>query len=149
MSDHELLVRRMRRLLDADGDAFAPEQIEDLLALALLAHPPEERGEPDERRTELLGRFFLRAGLGAGASAAQVQAGVSAYFSANPPSQTLVEKMRDLVMELVETGALEESSAFARFMGNAPGGVLDTGERPEGTIPAGPLAAFQAQKKKE
>ena len=121
-------------------ERFARDDVEDLLALMILSNPPEQL---DDDAAELVGRFATRAGLAPGAGAEDVRAAIARYLKDKPPSEPLVAALHALARD----HALDSDvgAAAQRFTGVLGGG----GERPQGTVPAGPMARFLVDSKKK
>jgi hypothetical protein len=137
-------VAALAGLVRAEG-SVARDNVEDFIAVLLIMKPPAHL---DDDAAELLGRFALRAGIASGADAATAGAAIDAYLAQSPLSERVVAAMHALAREVV-LGGSDVDNALASFAKSAaPTGVLGGGERPAGTIAAGPMARFLVDKKK-
>lgn len=140
-------IARALAATDAEGRLrFRLVDVEDLLAVVILSFPPEERAL-DEESTLLLGRFAERAGVRGQLAPADAMAAVEAYLVEHPLDPPLLEAATRVAREhLAEGGAAGD--LLARFTAEKRAGVLGGGQRPAGTVPAGPLARFLVDVKK-
>lgn len=91
---------------------------------------------------ELLGRFMIELGVGSDAAPEVITGAIDARLQAmkSPLLDALLRFFRE---ESAQGGDGAVGRAFAAFAGAAgANGVLDSGARPAGTVPAGPLARF-------
>lgn len=131
--------------------AFPRDDVEDFLAVLVLTRPAPQPPLDDDAAL-LVGRFAARAGIARGSSAADARAGIDAYLAHKPLSEAVITAVHALARERAASATgTDVGDALARFAGEtAPTGVLGGGgERPKGTVPAGPMARFVVDKKRE
>lgn len=104
-----------------------------------MSAPPEQL---DEDAAALVGRFAVRCGIARGAPVADVQAAIAAYLQKKPLNEDIVAAVHAIAREKLAEGNL--GAAVQKFTGVLGG----DGERPKGTVPAGPMARFLVDKKK-
>jgi hypothetical protein len=131
-----------------DAAAIPRVDVEDWLAMFVLHLPANERGR-DPALLTLMGSFVVRAGLetlfatGAPDGAALEQA-LSAYVAKHPPAPALVEALQRASQTAAAQAAPALQQRSRAFFGDAPtAGVLGGGQRPAGSVAAGPMARFQ------
>lgn len=128
------------------GFRWAEREVEDFLAAMLLNLGVGSTPLTPEL-SALLARFARRAGVTPGASADETREVIEAHFRAHPlPPDLLTEfrmRFRDSVVAL---GSSELEGRLEQVLARAPR-RLPTAERPEGTVPAGPLGLFLAKRK--
>lgn len=127
----------------ADGHRFAVDDVEDFLAFLLLLRPPA--GGLDDAAAALLGRFASRAGVQPGGGERDARAAIDAWFVAHPVNADIVAAVHAIARETLGAGVSDDvGRALGAFAAAPlPTGVLGGGERPKGTVPAGPMARFQ------
>lgn len=143
----EEIARALAATDDEGRLRFPLVDVEDFLAVLILSFPPEERGL-DEESTLLLGRFAARAGVNGMLAPEDAMASVEAYLVAHPLDPHILEAAARVAREHLSRGGVA-GDLLARFTAEKrSGGVLGGGKRPEGTVPAGPLARFLVDTKK-
>jgi hypothetical protein len=127
---------------DASGRQLYP--FEDLRHFLpwVLVNMPVDFAALDDDTVAIFAETCAKAKVGEGDD---VMEKLSAYYEENPPNAALVSALQAAWRE-VNAGADDKKNPFAKFSGTAgkSTAVLDSGgKRPEGTIPAGPMARFQ------
>lgn len=103
----------------------------------------------DEGALTLFARACAAAGVSGGMKAEDVQAKFDAYYEAKPQHPELMKAFESAFRDVQAGGSDDKAGAFAKMTGSATNrAVLDGGKRPDGTIPAGPMARFQQVKPK-
>jgi hypothetical protein len=124
---------------------FARVDVEDFLCVLILRMPPEQRALDDDA-VLMLGRFAQRASMKPGSSPDEIFAAVAAYLEKQPLNAKLLDAAASVAREHLATLG-SAGNALAQFSDEKRAGVLGgDGKRPEGTIPAGPLARFLVKK---
>jgi len=152
MQENEL-GKRVQQILEAgcaEGAPFSFTEAEDILALALLSTPTASRPAASTDVIDLLGRFSARIGFERGMPVTSTRARIVGYLKAHPLHTALMRVLAETVLDVLRAGSHDKARAAARALGSeaAPTRPLNAGTRPQGTIQAGPLAAFQAAEKK-
>lgn len=136
------LAAEIVRFLDGASD-LTPADVADVAAVLILVS-----GKPPENAQEraILDQFSARAGLGGDNSDGEIARHIIAYFEGRP-SLRLVTVLGQLVREELANAPARKD--FAAIIGQAAslGTVLGGGERPAGTVPAGPGARFTVPSK--
>jgi len=137
---------------DAEGAlVYREDEIREFLPLLLAALLEASGTERTTQQTEaILGRYYANLGLKAGASDDEIREKMRAHYADKPLNPRLLSDFRAFLR--AHAADLETPGNAETFLGFAAGvraGPLESGPRPEGTIPAGPMAAFQASKKKD
>ncbi len=110
--------------------------------LVIAAKVPTESLNADMQK--LLGQFVVDAKLDLKQPAADVQAAIVAYYDEKPANRELQTEVQKFVREELQAGGAGGDAAMAALLGGAATttGVLGGGVRPEGSVPAGPMARF-------
>lgn len=130
------LIRDLERFIAGNNLAkmtFTKEQMGDLFSLILLSHGGEDRAD-DPGVGLLLAAFASRAGVSKGMAEAEARAAIRAYVQLNPPPAVMIEKVVEVVGDVVEHGGLDPEAAFAKFAA-APEAV----DWSDPAFPSGPL----------
>ncbi len=146
-------LQRAARLLsvlerrDEDGrPRFRDEDVLHFLPLVFLSVAPtaEARAELPDAVVRLLGLFAARAGVDVNAPPDDVALAVERYYDAHPINPELLLAFQSFVREELLAGGTGNEKAFAAFLGDgrAPASLraLESGARPKGSVPGGPLA---------
>lgn len=103
----------------------------------------------DDGALTLFAQAATAAGVQGGMPPEEVEAKFDAYYKAKPLHPELVKAFEGAFRDVNAAGSDVKAGAFAKMTGAATNrAVLDGGKRPEGTIPAGPMARFQQPPKK-
>lgn len=122
--------------------SFSDEEVDGALPVLFLG---AVRGLPNlelpRAAEERIGRFVVDIGVNASSSPEQMLEALERYMqeARSPLLQALAQFFREENARGAGGGA---GRAFATFVGAATKGVLDSGARPTGTVPAGPMARF-------
>ena len=112
----------------------------------ILVHMPVDFGALDDGTVALFAETCTKAGVVAGEGRDALVEKLDAYYEAHPPNAALVQALQTVWREVNQDGAAP--NPFAKFSGDAKRTqVLDSGTRPKGTVPAGPMARFQVDPK--
>lgn len=133
---------------DADGAlVYDADEIREFLPLLLAALLQASNAGRIPGQTEaVLGRYYQGLGLSPGASEAEVRERMAAHYAEKPINPRLLSDFRAFLREHAgDLESPEQAEAFLAFAGSAKNKPLDSGERPDGTIPAGPMAAFKSR----
>jgi hypothetical protein len=102
----------------------------------------------DEGALTNFARACGEAGVQGGMAPEEVEARFAAYYQAKPLHPELVRAFEAAFRDVQAAGSDAAPGAFGKMTGAATNRtVLDGGKRPEGTIPAGPMARFQVKPK--
>jgi hypothetical protein len=137
---------RLLSLLQAQDESgalrYSDEDLRHFLPLVFLTLADSERELPPAV-LELLGLFAAQAGLDGAESPAERARAIEAYYERHPVHPELLRAFQEFVRKELSTLEPERARAFEGFLGaprkSAP---LESGERPEGTLRAGPLLRF-------
>lgn len=134
---------------DEDGAfVYDDKEIREFLPLLLAALLQASNAGRIPGQTEaILGRYYAGLGISPGASDEEVRAKMAAHYAQKPINARLLSDFRAFLRDhATDLESPEQAEAFLAFAGGAKSKPLDSGERPEGTIPAGPMAAFRTQR---
>lgn len=126
---------------------YATEALFDFLPAMLLSYGIDREGMTPQVES-LLGHFARRAGVAPGMGREQTEAAIQSYLARNPLDEELVfEFHRGTREERVGRGNEDVAEAFAKYLAHTGRDLASLtedkeGERPEGTIPSGPMAQF-------
>jgi hypothetical protein len=148
------VARAIRRVAAGEnplGVAFPADDIEDLMAGMILfaPHSGDDQVEPDAETLDLLGRLGSRAGVVADDEQHATAQKVAAYLSAHPPDPVLVDAIVAALAALIEQGAIDKGSSFARFVGNAASNRPVGGPAPPGSVTGGLNALLEQRTRKD
>lgn len=102
----------------------------------------------DDGALTLFAKACGSAGVTGGMKPEDVQAKFDAYYKATPLHPELMKAFEGAFRDVQSSGSDAGAGSFAKMTGAATNRtVLDGGKRPEGTIPAGPMARFQVKPK--
>jgi len=129
---------------------FADGDIEHFMRFLFVVSVAEAR--PETITTDMarqLGQLAVDAGCKPGDPPAQVLSALMALFDQRPPSPEMITIYNRVAREVAVEGHKPEAGrAFGNFLGRSgTAGVLGGGQRPAGTVPAGPLARVATMKK--
>jgi hypothetical protein len=120
------------------GD-FSREDVGDVAALLMLL---EDRLPEDARELELVEKLVNGAELSGVSDPAEIMARLDRYF-AGRPTERLFTQIAQLGREALASGASGSDGNYGALIGGkAIASVLVRGERPAGSVPAGPGARF-------
>ena len=132
---------------DAKGAALYP--VEDLRHFLpwVLIHLPIDFSALDDATVQIFADTCSKAGVTGNEDLSDK---LARYYEDSPPNPALVAALGNAWRE-VNAGGGGAANPFAKFSGGAAAHkVLDSGgKRPEGTVPAGPMARFQVDPKKK
>ena len=133
------LIKDLERFIAGNNLAkmtFTKQQMGDLFSLILLSHASEDRVD-DPGVGLLLAAFAGRAGVSKGMAESDARAAIRGYVRANPPHAVMIEKVVEVVSEVVDHGGLDPEAAFAKYAADPESVDWD-----DESFPSGPLVSL-------
>lgn len=128
--------------------AFTEDELENFLPLVFMRAMKASDAPTMSPRVELfLAEFAAKIGVRPGMSAHEVQGRMAAHYEAHPVNPALATAFNQVLREQTALyGASGTMGRLAEFVGErmTNEGYRAGAPRPEGTLPAGPLARFKA-----
>lgn len=144
------LLALLERRGENGGPRFSEEDVRHFLPLVFLSvvSRTDRRTELPDAVMRLLGLFAKEAGIESDASPEAARAAVERYYAAHPVNPELLQAFQAFARDEQVLGGGGGDPGFAAFLGeHKHARPLSQRERPEGTVPGGPLARLAKLKR--
>jgi hypothetical protein len=135
-------------LLSSVQGSASVEEAEDVVAVLLMRDPTSLSREG----LDLLARFSHRSGVDLTQATPALEAALETHLARKPLNPGVLAALKNVARDLAERQgpASADVRAALSMLGKGTSHTpLGGGHRPSGTVPAGPLARFQADVKKK